>query len=594
MTFGDKSFLDKKVLALAAAGILLTWVFCTAVLIGIGSLILGRCGDGCRLLDEFWMGLALAVAFLEIWSLLRPVTPAAGLLLAVAGVLGLAWNQGKIFGQLKNVLRGAGWPVALYVVIVGYIALRSCGPCDYYDTGLYGVQSVHWIVTYPAILGLANLHWRLGINSSVFLCDAAMRQGAWPNLYFHFFTGLMLAALWAAIFPSLIRLVRSAPVSAADYFQALLGIPASSWVVRSKIVGTLTDEPASVVCLCAAGILFSELSREERDNRGEHDGRARLAVAASLAALGVPFKLSTIVFATLVWAVAFVWLFSSSRRSPRRGVWISASVVLPAAILVPWLIRGLILSGYPFFPNAMLGIPVDWRVPAALAKLFTEWVHSFAVGQAYELAPAGKIAALGRFGEAARWFLGLARNREGFQVPFLLSIAGAAALLVRRLQPGHVRRNRSLWLLLPSLGGIAFWLAEAPDPRFGQAAIWTLAATLGSLGIAASAARLKWVNARLVAAGLLLAMLWCLFSFGWRQSYRPLESVRELVPLPEVRVVARRTASGLIVYVPAEGNQCWDAPLPCTPYFDNTLRLRSTGNLGGGFDSEGFPELPEN
>jgi hypothetical protein len=582
------------VLALVAAGLLLTWVLCTAVLIGLGSLILHRFGEGCCLLDDFWMGLAMAVAFLEIWSLLRPVTPAAALLLVAAGFLGLVWNRKKLFGQSKEVLRGVGWPVLAYILIAAYIALRSCGPCDYYDTGLYGAAAVRWIVTYPAVPGLANLHWRLGINSSVFLCDAAMRQGAWANLYFHFFTGLMLAAMWAAIFPSVIRLLRGAPVSTADYFQSLLAIPASSWAVRSKIVGTLTDEPAAIACLFAAGILFSELSREEGENRGERGGNARIVVAASLAALAVTFKLSVIVFSALAWAVAFVWLFSSTRLSRRRGVWITASVVLPAVILLPWVIRGLILSGYPSFPSAILGIPADWRVPAAVANIYVGWVHSFAVTQAYELAPAGKIVALGKFGEAARWFLGLARNREGFQVPFLLSIAGAAALLGCRLRGVGLRRSRSLWLLLPALGGVVFWIVEAPDPRFGQAAIWTLAATLGSLGIASSVARLKWLRPRLVSAGLLLAMLWCLFSFGWRQSYRPLESVRALVPLPEVRVVARRTASGLIVYVPAEGNQCWDALLPCTPYFDNTLRLRSPGNLGGGFVSEGLPELPEN
>ncbi|MGC1829095.1 MAG: hypothetical protein WA405_09410 [Candidatus Acidiferrales bacterium] len=589
-----KSFLNNNVLALVAAEILLTWVLCTAVLIGLGSLILRNFGGGCRLLDEFWMGLAVAVLTLEVWSLLRPVTPAAALLLTAAGVLGLVWNRKGILRQSEEVLKGLGLPVLVYILIAAYIALRSCGPCDYYDTGLYGAQSVHWIVTYPAVLGLANLHWRLGINSSVFLCDAAMRQGAWPSLYFHFFTGLMLAALWAAIFPSIIRLVRGAPASAADYFQAFLAIPASSWAVRSKIVGTLTDEPAAVACLFAAGILFGELSREEGENRGEHDSHARLIVAASLAALAISFKLSVIVFAALAWAVVLIWLCSFSRQIRRRGAWITASIVLPAAILFPWLIRGFMLSGYPFFPSAMLGIPADWRVPAALANIYTGWVHSFAVNQAYELAPPGKITVLGKFGGAARWILGLMRNREAFQVPFLLSIAGAAALLVCGLKPAHMRRNRALWLLLPSLGGIAFWLAEAPDPRFGQAAIWTLAATLGSLGIVASGARLKWLRPRLVAAGLLLAMLWCLFSYGWQQSYRPLESVREMVPLSDVRVVARQTASGLIVYIPAEGNQCWDAPVPCTPYFDDTLRLRSPGNLGGGFVSEGLPELPEN
>lgn len=540
------------------------------------------------------MGLAMAVAFLEIWSLLRPVAPAATLLLAAAGFLGLVGNRERIFRQSKEVLREVGWPVLVYVLIAAYIALRSCGPCDYYDTGLYGAQVVRWIVTYPAVPGLANLHWRLGINSSVFLCDAAMRQGVWANLYFHFFTGLMLAAMWAAIFPSVIRLLRGTPVSTADYFQSVLAIPASSWAVRSKIVGTLTDEPAAVACLVAAGILFSELSREEGENRGDGAGNTRVVVAASLAALAVTFKLSVIVFSALAWAVAFVWLCSSSPQSRRRGVWITASVVLPAVILLPWAIRGLALSGYPFFPSAMLGIPADWRVPAAVANIYVGWVHSFAVTQAYELAPAGKIVALGKFGEAARWFLGLARNREGFQVPFLLSIAGAATLLVCRSQWARPRRSRSLWLLLPPLGGIVFWIVEAPDPRFGQAAIWTLGATLGALGIGSSAARLKWLRPRLVAAGLILAMLWCLFSYDWQQSYRPLESVRELVPLPVARVAPRLTGSGLIVYIPIVGDQCWDAPLPCTPYFDNTLRLRSPGNLGGGFSSEGLPELPEN
>ena len=536
----------------------------------------------------------MAVTFLEIWSLLWPVTPSAALLLAAVGVLGLVWNRKEIFRQSKELLRGVGWPMLAYILIAAYIALRSCGPCDYYDTGLYGAAVVRWIVTYPVVPGLANLHWRLGINSSVFLCDAAMRQGVWANLYFHFFTGLMLAAMWAAIFPSVIRLLRGAPVSTADYFQSLLAIPASSWAVRSKIVGTLTDEPAAVACLIAAGILFSELSREEREDRGERGGNAKIVVAVSLAALAVTFKLSVIVFSALAWAVAFVWLFSSTRLSRRRGVWITASIVLPAVILLPWIIRGLILSGYPFFPSAMLGIPADWRVPAAVANIYVGWVHSFAVTQAYELAPAGKIVALGKFGEAARSFLGLARNREGFQVPFLLSITGAAALLGCRLRGAGLDRSRSLWSLLPALGGVVFWLIEAPDPRFGQAAIWTLAATLGSLGIASSAARLKWLRPRLVAAGLILTMLWCLFSYDWQQSYRPLESVRELVPLPVARVAPRLTGSGLIVYIPAVGNQCWDAPLPCTPYFDNTLRLRSPGNLGGGFVSEGLPELPEN
>jgi hypothetical protein len=43
------------------------------------------------------------------------------------------------------------------------------------------------------------------------------------------------------------------------------------------------------------------------------------------------------------------------------------------------------------------------------------------------------------------------------------------------------------------------------------------------------------------------------------------------------------TRSGLLLYVPEKGDQCWDAPLPCTPYPNSDLRLRSQGDTSHGF-----------
>jgi hypothetical protein len=580
-------------LPLVAAGLLLSWVLCTAVLIGLGSLVLDRFVDSCRLLDGFWMGLAIAVAFLEVWSLLRPITPTAALLLVAAGVSGLAWHRKGISRRSAKAIRGVGWPVLVYAPIVGFIAVRSCGPCDYYDTGLYGAPAIRWIVSYAAVPGLANLHERFGFNSSVFLCDAVLDQRIWPSLYFHFFTGLMLAAMWAAIFPSVVRVVRGAPTSVADYFQALLTIPAASWAARSKIVGTITDQPSAIVCLVAAGILFSELSRgaENRDEPG--GGQVRIVFAATLAALGLTFKLSAIVFSVLAWAVAFAWLRSSSKQSNQRGVWLAACILLPAAILVPWLIRGVILSGYPFYPSAALGIPADWHLPAGLANREAHVIHSFSLNQVYAHTPA-KMMAWGRLGAAGRWFFGVVRIREAFQAPFLISIVGGAALFACsfRAAQQNANLNRPLWLLVPSIGGIVFWLIKAPDPRFGEAALWALAATLGALGMASSTMRFQWVRPRVVAAGLLAATLWCLSGVGWLQPYRPLWSIHGLTPLPVARVATRSTTSGLLVFVPVSGDQCWDEPLPCTPYFDSTLRMRSPGNLGQGFESEGLQNSP--
>ena len=582
-------------LALVASGLLLTWMLCTAVLIGLGSLTLRKFGDGCGLMENFWMGLAVAVAFLEIWSLLRPITRAAALALAAIGVLGLAWNGKTILRKAREALAGVGWTAAVYVLIAGYIALRSCGPCDYYDTGLYGAQAIHWITSYPVVPGLANLHERFGFNSSIYLCDAAMVERLWANLYFHFFTGWILAALWAAIFPSVARVVRGAPGSVVEYFQAILVIPAAAWATRAKIVGTINDQPAAVACLVAAAILFSELSPREGESRAEGKGsEARIVVATAVLALAITFKLSVIVFAASAWAVAFVWLWRASRESRQRGAWMAAAILIPAAILVPWLVRGVILSGYPFYPSTALGLSADWRLPAAVANIEAAGIRTFALNHNSALTAPARIMAWGGFGETVRWFLVVVRNRDAFQAPLGFSLLGAATLLgCRPLTGGEGRKpRRPLWLLLPSLAGIVFWLAKAPDPRFGQAAIWTVAATLGSLGIAACTACIGWPPPRLVAAGLFVTMLWCLFSYDWRQSYRPLASVRELAPLPIAHVEPHQTDSGLTVYVPATGDQCWDAPLPCTPYFDGTLRLRFPGDPSGGFTSKGLQYVP--
>jgi hypothetical protein len=579
-----------------ATAILLTWAICAIVLVGLGSLVLRPPVEGSPheffLSDEYWTGLALAVALLEIWSLFWRVSRATPILLAIAGLFGLMWKGAEISRRARDAIRGRAAMVAVFAVIVCYIALRAAGPCKHYDTGLYGEPAVRWIDAFPAAPGLANVHGRLGFDSAVFLCIAALGQGFWSGLGFHLFTGFVLAAMWTAILPAWRRLLRLAPGdrgNPADWFHAILVIPAAVWSTRAPIVGTVTDEPANVACLIAAGILFTHFARGGTGNSaGEHgneSGSARLAIAAALLAMAVAFKVSTIVFAALTWAIAFAAVWSASREAAKRRAWLNASVILPAVILAPWLIRNLILTGYPFFPSTVLGISADWRVPKAAADLMATWIHSWGRN------PDAHVAETQGWSWFVPWLMRTIRMREQFQVPMLLSLGGIAAALVARARSVRGEKSRWLWLLLPSVAGLIFWFIESPDTRFGAAAIWTTGATLGTLGIVSAPEISRLLRPRIFVAGILLAAAWCLFSFDWQESYRPFASVHGFVRLPEARVVPRQTLSGLVVYVPA-GNQCWDAPLPCTPYFDPTLQLRRPGRLRDGFRAEGHPELP--
>jgi hypothetical protein len=494
-----------------------------------------------------------------------------------AGLLGLALNRSSLRSSLCAAWQSSPRLILLGITFALLLALRSCGPCQYYDTGLYGAQAVRWIQTYPAVPGLGNLHGRLGFNSSVFLCIAALGQGLWKDLGFHLFTGFLLSALWATLLPACARCIRGT-ASPADWFHGILALPAFFWTTRSRIVGTLTDEPAAIVCFIAAGILFRELCpTHDEDQQPAHT--PRLILAATLFSLAVAFKESTAVFALLAWCLVFREIWQSSTGPEKRHLHLGAALLSSTVLMVFWFVRAIIVSGYPLYPATIFGFPVDWKLPLSVAQHYAMGVQSWGRGQD---SPSINTQGLNWLGD---WLHSAVRNRGAFQVPVAISLAGLAIALILRFRGKSRPSCPWLALLVPSVAGIIFWFAASPDVRFAQFAIWTAAATLGAWGIVAvdfAGPR----RHRQVVAALLFCLTWCLISMGWREPIEALRGLRQPPPLPKVNLIVRHTQSGLAVYVPEHGNQCWDAPLPCTPYFDGTLRLRDGPSMRAGFTSE--------
>lgn len=584
-------------LLLSTLQIFLTWLIVAVTLVGLGSLLLSRFAKDFSLTDAFWMGLAAAVAVLEIANLFLPLTASITLLLFAAGLLGLALHHSLLQNTLRTAWQTSRAPLLLGLAFTLLLALRSCGPCEYFDTGLYGAQVVRWIATYPAVPGLANLHGRLAYNSSVFHCIAALGQGPWKDLGFHLFTGFLLAAFWFTLLPACARVIRGAAnslASPADWFHAILAVPVFFWTTRSRIVGTQTDEPAAIVALIAAGILFEDLCQTPRPD-GPPPSSSRLVLAATLFSLAVTFKESTAVFALLAWFLVFRRIWQTT-PSPQKRLHLAAALIFSNMLILPWLARAILLSGYPLYPATLFAFPVPWKTPLIAARWYALGVQSW-----------GRIPdALFRDTQGLRWlahWLPLAlRNRASFQLPLAFSLAGLAlaiTVLFRKRTPTPACPWLSL--LLPSLAGVIFWFVASPDLRFAQFAIWTTAATLGTWGIVSLESvsldveprvQKRPALSRIVVAALALSLVWCVISFGWREPIDALRGVRQPPPLPKPALLTKQTLSGLAVYVPAQGNQCWDAPLPCTPYFDDSLRLRDDSSMRWGFTSEGrAPEL---
>ena len=141
-----------------------------------------------------WLGYATLVGFLQLCSLALAINGVVIALTVVPAVGGLALQRRAImaFGRSLRVRPRCLGVVSVVVVATTIItAFAACDLVQWYDTGLYHLQAVKWAAHYPAVPGLANLHYRFGYNNSVHLF-AAYTDAFWEGVAAHIANGFLL------------------------------------------------------------------------------------------------------------------------------------------------------------------------------------------------------------------------------------------------------------------------------------------------------------------------------------------------------------------------------------------------------------------
>ena len=91
-------------------------------------------------------------------------------------------------GPLKGLIRG--WSKLVPLAVVAFLTFipvfNACTkPACHYDLGLYYLQEIRWMETFPIVRGLGNLILNLGFNQSAFLVTSFLdslipdRVGLW-------------------------------------------------------------------------------------------------------------------------------------------------------------------------------------------------------------------------------------------------------------------------------------------------------------------------------------------------------------------------------------------------------------------------------
>ncbi len=379
------------------------------------------------------------------------------------GVVGLVAGARRIARPER---RPSAVVLGVWGVVVLWLANASLAPAGDYDYGLYHLNLIDYARKYAALPGLADLHVRLGAGDAHLLFVALLDRGPLAGVAPHFLDGLL------------------ASLVLFDLATRLAFRPASTWLRSYTSTFGLLLVPAVLV--------MASDRPTHRISSPNLDYAAFLLVLVGALYLAEcieggfslpPALVSVCAFATTAATRPLYWLWAGYALvllvvlAGRARSWRAAAAlgVLPALIGLGWLARQSVLSGYPLYPPTVGGLPVGWRLPAALLS------HENRVDFAWAREPGvNPDVVFGSWHWLSIW-LAVQRRNLDVTLPLALLVLGLAIALSRGFRasaPG--RRKVALVLLAPSLVTLVIWFATAPDPRFAWGAIW-----VGSLSVLA-------------------------------------------------------------------------------------------------------------
>lgn len=581
----------------ATITIMVCWILFGFCFVGVGLLIrrLLRLEsiDVIGLFLAFWSGWSAVIAILQIWHLVLPVNGLALRAIGLLGLLGLMLYAQPLRQLASLALKRTPTLILVSALLMLWMANRSTGPLQHYDTQMYYYPTMSWLMSFPIVPGLANLYTILGYNSSYFLYTTLTNLGPLSGKAHHISDGLLLYILLSQglVSITLITLQKKKPwhylfwsmLCIAPALRYIFGLDFDNILPYLPVNGSSLNTGSFVLTFIIMGLMivlifdYDQLSPIERS--------AWRFILILIIYIIVTIRISMIVFA--ITAITIVYVHELIyKRSPKNhhGVpWISMFaplVGLGLLVVGIWSIRSIILSGYVAYPSTFGAIPVPWRVPKVLVIDQTNWVKSWA-----RMPSPHWATVLDNSAWMEQWF----KNMPSINTqPVWLAILGLLIILL--IIPFRSKISRAEWLvgvalMIPPLATICFVFITAPNLGFyAGGSLW-------SLGLLMVFLVTKWLTIEVTPKYLQFIQLTVVFSLIlYSQPFRnPIILTTDsskspsLPPVPIPSYTSYTTSSGLQVFRPTTGDQCGLAPIPCTPYPFPGLRLREPGNLSAGF-----------
>lgn len=409
-------------------------------------------------------GLGAATVYAQFFSLFYRVSLLANVVLVIFSAMTVLFWYQDMKRLLTESFRGSSRAVKILIpvlfVLWAYFTSRGY---MVHDTKLYHAQSIRWIEEYGIVPGQGVVNSRFSYNSSVFSLAALY------SLKFVFGQSMHAMSGWFAFLLS---------VTTLDIIKGVKKFRLSDFANVAAIyyLTLITDEvlaPSSdYATMCVLFFLVIKWLRLLEQPKEEQ----QTAPYGLLCVLGV-YALTLKLTAGLI----LLLLIKPAYRLLKEKQWKQILCYLLLGILTaaPWLIRGVLISGWLLYPFPALDLfDLPW-------KQKTEWVKT----------DAGAIKTWGRgvnnsvlaaqpiWEWYGTWFKTLSLMEKGIalvDIAALVSFVGAAIAVFLRKNWENLDR---LLVCATAACSYLYWQTSAPLPRYGYTYMLLLPALVFGWGI---------------------------------------------------------------------------------------------------------------
>jgi hypothetical protein len=586
----------------------LSTLICLFLYTSYGFVFTEKLKINASIIDKLLLGLVVCNSLASLVTFFHPVNFIVLVIFLSLGLISMILLRKSFVSICSNLdVRKTVLLHSFPFIIISFIL--SFSEPQNYDAGLYHIQAIKWIEEYSIIPGLANLHGRFGFNPNIFTLFALTGL----NQLFHqyiFSVNFSVLIILTVYFIGRLRVFYLSEFLSGNFifhfflFILILGL-------------TNTSSPSPDFLATAIPIyIYAKVLENNKSNCSQKINHYFPIII--LACYIITVKLATIPIFILI-------LFLIIRHNSNRQKLLVLFGILVTIIII-WLIRNIILSGYVLYPFPSLDIfSFDWKVPLENVIDEKNGITGWARDPSSNYSKAAEMSLMEWF---PHWW-----ERLTFEKKILLlgSITLPIVLLFGRVINKVQIEYHSVAIIITSFLGILFWAVLAPDWRFGESYILTAAMSSflipqyrskfgKSLLVFFNSTWAVFIGYFLGGNVFALIIVFCLLSYyfypvksnkrtlffsalillfligftkrnilGILNNSKKVVSLKYIIVPPHINPIKQDKfvayyIDDLLVYVPKEGDRCFDCRIPCTPYPDSTLVLRGY-TLESGFQA---------